>query len=395
LLSLGLSLNGALAGGHFVVATGVAADGSILIQDPNPLFARANLNDYLQGFSAGPGTWKADLRSAARLALRSPVATRFLVAALSQPASLVANLALDVTSAAGPCGLQFQLLDTVDASGNAPAGGALVSRLGVCDGSQTAYQINVGASQPFRAFVTDLANGGSVIDLSGSTQTVYKATRPLLTLTMAPQDVSFQASSVVNAATFTPGIAPGGLMTIFGTGLFGAGAATAVDMDGSSLRLLYSSPFQVNAEVPLTTLPGVHTLRIQSAFGSAQQQVTVSETAPEIFLLGNPAVGAVVNQDNSLNRPSNPLPRGQALVIYATGLGRVTTNGQLSATQAAVTAVLNSVELPAIFAGLTPGYVGLYQVNVIVPTGTPPGLTMTLTLKEGGLMSNSVLVALQ
>ena len=72
-----------------MVATGIAADGSIVIQDPSPLFARSNLADYLAGFSAGGGAWKADLRGVARFALRSPPSTRFLVAALSQPAALM------------------------------------------------------------------------------------------------------------------------------------------------------------------------------------------------------------------------------------------------------------------------------------------------------------------
>jgi uncharacterized protein (TIGR03437 family) len=102
-----------------------------------------------------------------------------------------------------------------------------------------------------------------------------------------------------------------------------------------------------------------------------------------------------LNQDFSMNGPANPLPRGQVLVVYATGLGAVMKQGQLSATAAPVTAVVNGQELPAEFAGLAPGYVGLYQVNVRIPAATPPGLGVSLTLKEGGQMSNTVSVALE
>ncbi len=123
LLSLGLSLNGTLAGGHFVVAIGIAADGSIVIQDPSPLFARTNLNDYLNGFTVGAGKWTAGLRGVVRFAVRSPSGTRFMVGALSQPASLMQNLALAVNSAAGSCGLPLDLLDAVDSSGNPPPAG--------------------------------------------------------------------------------------------------------------------------------------------------------------------------------------------------------------------------------------------------------------------------------
>jgi len=57
--------------------------------------------------------------------------------------------------------------------------------------------------------------------------------------------------------------------------------------------------------------------------------------------------------------------------------------------------MLNGVELPAFFAGLAPGWVGLYQVNVIIPAATPPGLGIPLSLKVGGQQSNSVFLALQ
>jgi uncharacterized protein (TIGR03437 family) len=60
-----------------------------------------------------------------------------------------------------------------------------------------------------------------------------------------------------------------------------------------------------------------------------------------------------------------------------------------------VTVVLNGVELPVAFAGLAPGYAGLYQVNVTIPAGTVPGLGISLTLKQGGQVSNSVIVAIE
>jgi uncharacterized protein (TIGR03437 family) len=103
----------------------------------------------------------------------------------------------------------------------------------------------------------------------------------------------------------------------------------------------------------------------------------------------------VLNQDFSLNGPANPLPRGQVLLVYATGLGAVVRQGQLSVTTATVTALVNGQELPVQFAGLAPGYVGLYQVNVPIPAAAPPGLGISLTLKEGGHVSNAVTVAVQ
>lgn len=395
LLSLGLSLNGASAGGHFVVATGVAADGSIVIQDPSPLFARSNLGDYLNGFQAAGGTWTGSILGAVRFATQTPSTTRFLLGALSQPAAVMSKLAFDVSSSSGACGAPLQMLDMVDASGHAPAAGPLVSKVQVCDGLLSSYQLSVGTGQPYHAFVTDLASGGGTIDLSGSAPAIYQASRPQLNLKLTPQSANFTAAGVVNAATFTAAIAPGGIVSIFGSGLASSAAATTVDIDGEALSVLSSSPFQINAVLPGDVTPGAHALRVTSPFGTVQQQVTVSALAPAIFLVGNPPVGAVENQNGSLNGPANPGARGEVLVVFATGLGAVMKRGQLSSTNATVTAVVNGVELPVNFAGLTPQFAGLYQVNVPIPANSAPGSGISLTLKEGGVLSNTVTVAVQ
>lgn len=392
LVSLSLSRNGAPAGGHCVTAIGVAADGSIVIQDPSPFFGRTNLNDYLGGFPAGGSTWKATLGGVVQFALRSPAVTRFLVGALSQPASLMQSLALGVQSPAGACGVPVDLVDSVDSSGASPAGGPLVSRISACDGAESNYQISVGTAQPFHAFVTDLATAGAAFDVSGSAPATYQASRPKLNLVLSPQSISFSAALVVNAASFTSGIAPGGAFAIYGSGLDGAGTTTTVDLDGSPATVLFPSPFQINAVLPLATAPGTHTLHIQSAFGSAQQSITVAAVAPAIFEIGGLGAGAIQNQDNTLNTPTNPVTRGQALVIYCTGLGVMASDGTAIAP---VKVELGGQELSPFYAGQTQGLPGLYQVNLVVPATTPPSLVTSLTLKQGGQVSNTVNVAIQ
>jgi len=56
---------------------------------------------------------------------------------------------------------------------------------------------------------------------------------------------------------------------------------------------------------------------------------------------------------------------------------------------------LNTTELQVQYAGLTPGYIGLYQVNVPIPAGTAPGSNLGLSIKAGGVASNTVSVAIQ
>jgi uncharacterized protein (TIGR03437 family) len=166
-----------------------------------------------------------------------------------------------------------------------------------------------------------------------------------------------------------------------------------VDFDGAPASLLLTSPFQLNVVIPSDLAPGAHTLRVQSPYGSAQQPVTVLPVAPAIFEVGN--LGAVTNQDNTLNTPSNPATRGQAIVVYCTGLGVAKMQGGYIQAVTPVTVVLNGQELPVSFAGPTAPFPGLYQVNVVIPASTPPSGAANLTLKQGGQMSNTVPVAIQ
>ena len=60
---------------------------------------------------------------------------------------------------------------------------------------------------------------------------------------------------------------------------------------------------------------------------------------------------------------------------------------------AAVT--IGGVSAPAIFSGLSPGFVGLYQVNVQVPLNAPVGNAVPVVLSIGGAASNTVTIAVQ
>ncbi|HXS95718.1 MAG TPA: hypothetical protein VN736_14035 [Candidatus Limnocylindrales bacterium] len=390
LVAVALSRNGAPAGGNFVVATGIAADGSLIIQDPNPYFARKNLNDYLSGFTAGGATWQGSLAGAIRFALRSPAATRFLAGAVSQSAG---SVSVAVRSTAEVCGVPVQLPDSIDAAGNAPAAGPLVSQLEVCDGALAAYEIDLGGQQRYSAFVTDLGPGGGSTDLSGSAPAAYSATRPVSSLVVSRATATVAAGGIVNAASFTTAIAPGGIISIFGQGLAGGEIPTAVDVDGAAGQVFVASSFQVNALVPQSVEPGTHTVRVQSGLGTAQQTIVVTPVAPAIFLVGSS--GAVVNQDGNLNAAANPVSRGQYLTIYATGLGAVTARGGLSVAATPVTVTIGSLDVAAAFAGSAPGYPGLYQVNVQIPTGIAPGVGIPLTLKQGVSTSNAVPISIQ
>ncbi len=282
LLALALTANEAPAGGHYIVANGVGPDGSVLIRDPNPDFGRASLNDYVGGFVAGGKAWQASLAAAVRLLPRTPSATGFLMAAISQPASSIQQLALDAASVAGSCGRSIDLGDAATLAAAAP----LISRLRYCDGSQGIYQLSVGEAQAYRATLTDFAAGGRRADLSGSVVTAFKATRPVVQLVLAPQDVTLTAGGILSGATFAPGIAPGGLMAIFGSGLAGPAADSAVDVNGVAAPTVSQSPFQIIAQVPPDLASGTYPVRVQSPYGASQLAVEVRQCTGYISHFG-------------------------------------------------------------------------------------------------------------
>ncbi len=381
LLALSIATNGLAAGGHFVVATGIAADGSVVIMDPNPAFGKSNLNDYLAGYAGVTGT----LAGAVQIAPRIPVSRGFLVAGTP---------AFEISSPTGTCGVNLDL-PSVTAAQPQPVG-VVVSqfRMRFCDGAGNLYQLDSTTSAPFALTLTDLGDPGNRVDLSGAGLVSFKLSRLGAQWTAAAQELSFLGSSVLNAATFTPDLAPGALISVFGSGMAGPGSKTAIEVSGLPAPVIAQTPFQVNAQIPFEAGVGATTVKITSAFGAAEQPIQIGDVAPGIFRISSQSA-AILNLNNTLNAPDNPAKRGETVVIFCTGLGLVTSQGSLKVAQAPVTALVQGAVWKPDFAGLTPGFIGLYQVNLPVPAAAPPGLGLSLSLQQGGLTSNTVPISIQ
>ena len=92
----------------------------------------------------------------------------------------------------------------------------------------------------------------------------------------------------------------------------------------------------------------------------------------------------------------NPAARGQVVVLYGTGFGAVqAAQDSLRRTVQAVAVRGAGVGLPVVYAGLTPGAIGLYQLNVQLPADMPPGLFQAFEIREGGVTANPVTVAIR
>ncbi len=366
LLALAISGN---QGSHFAVATGVAADGSILISDPDPSFGQTNLNGYLNGL--------ATLAGAVRLLPQAPASpSSFLI---------VSDASLQLSSIAGTCGttLAFPGVAATAALTLSTTPGTLCFR--ACAGASSIYELDGNGS----GFLDDLTLTDSHIALPVSSAAQQIAGSPGA-WTISPLKMTLFSNGILNAASLTVDIAPGGIVSIFGAGL----ASSSVTVNGEPASILAALPFQINAQIPLDIPSGTAMVAVDSPAGNSTAQIAVSSVAPEIFTI-SPSQAAITNQDNTLNTMSNPAFRGSTIVIYGTGFGAVGASGGFSPVKNPVAVVIGGMQLTPAFAGLTPGAVGLYQANVVVPATLPPGLSLPLYVKQGAANSVMVNVAVQ
>jgi len=232
-------------------------------------------------------------------------------------------------------------------------------------------------------------------------------------------------NSVVNAASFQPptgpngAIAPGAIVSIFGTGLASTtqmasggplpttlGDAT-VTFNNTPAPLFFVSPGQINVQVPFEVPPGTASVQVKRAVGSSEPQlVSVAGVSPGIFTANRQGTGpgAILHAgDFKLVSDSAPARPGEFLSIYCTGLGRLrnaVASGTIAPSPAPETLSLPQVNIGGIpaqvaFSGLAPGFVGLYQVNVQVPSNALTGDTVPAVLNIGGVTSNTVTIAVR
>ncbi len=228
--------------------------------------------------------------------------------------------------------------------------------------------------------------------------------------TIAPPPVA-APQSTANSASYTGALAAGGLVTIFGRRLAvreaqaprlplpTALAGTTVTIDGRRLPLFYVSATQINAQLPFD-LTGAVRLVVTTPNGSVEIPVEVGAVAPAIFLFpsGAGSTAAIVHGNGALVSDAAPARPGEILTVYMTGLGRVggeSLEGQPAPFGPAMLVVhpvevrIGASAVTPLFAGLAPGFAGLYQVNFRVPPDAPTG-THALEVAVDGVRSNRV-----
>jgi uncharacterized protein (TIGR03437 family) len=174
-------------------------------------------------------------------------------------------------------------------------------------------------------------------------------------------------------------------------------ANSCLTVNGQPMPLIFVSQNQINAQMPAQAL-GQVTVQVHTPGGiSDNYNMIVQPTAPAVFLSG--VAGPETNlptvvraQNNLLVTDSNPIHRKDTLVIYFTGCGNTNPpipdglpapSDPLARTVVVPQVLLGNTSLPVMFGGMTPNTVGLCQLNVTVPSSTPTGLGMPLTIVQG------------
>ena len=227
-------------------------------------------------------------------------------------------------------------------------------------------------------------------------------------------------TAVVNGASFVGGgVVPGEIATVFGTNIVSATGINLVSalplatlflsnsvlIDGSAVPLFASDNFngqqQINFQVPFGVAgkSSVQIAVLNSSMTSASVSVPVLTAQPGIFnySTGGKTFGAILHSNFVLADTNHPALPDETVLIFCTALGAVETpppdgtggNGQKTVDTPIVS--IGGANAKVSFSGLAPGFVGLYQVNAVVPSGLSSG-NQPVVVTQGGTSSNSVLL---
>jgi uncharacterized protein (TIGR03437 family) len=273
---------------------------------------------------------------------------------------------------------------------------------------------NIPATGAYLGYVLGIA-------VDGAGDTLYVATGAENTV----RKVSFAssgpvASSVVNGASFAPGIVPNSWATIQGSGLskvtdtwnnfiVNGKLPTTVDgvsvtVDGQPAYVYYVSPGQINFIVPDVASGPQQVIVKNSAGASAASTVTVSEFGPAFFPWPNSQVVAT-RQDFSLAAKNGtfagattvPAKPGDVIILWGTGFGptkpaapagQETPSNTTYSTSTLPTVTIDNIPATVYGAALAPGFAGLYQVAIQVPQSLSNG-DWPIIASIGGVSSPS------
>jgi uncharacterized protein (TIGR03437 family) len=299
-------------------------------------------------------------------------------------------------------------------------------------GSPIAKQITVTTDSTGQASATFAANDPTPVQLRVSvvntqlSATVSIPVRLPLNLETPPTGTT-SIAAVTNAASgATSSIAPGEIVTLYGSGLGPANltyfqlvegtiptglGGTQILFNGIPAPLIYVRQDQVAAIVPFDIAAfGQTTAAVQVELnGSISPPFTVpiTNTMPGLYSANQSGSGsgAIQNSDGSYNTAANPAAVGSVIVLYVSGLGPVnpsesdgtlTPTSDVPALEFPATATIGGQLAQIVYQGPAPGAVaGLYQINCVIPSGVGSGNAAVVVTADGRQSQANLTVAVK
>jgi uncharacterized protein (TIGR03437 family) len=246
-----------------------------------------------------------------------------------------------------------------------------------------------------------------------------------------------QTAATVDAASYAATVAPGQIVAMFGTDLVASGIGIAnslplprslqnvsVYINGVAAPLYFVAPNQINYQMPYATTAGpsgvasVVVLRDDgiASYGS----VNATAAAPALFSDDASGKGQAAAQNSDFSRNGDPASnsqtkrarKGDYVIFYGSGAGaqfvnannnqpltikdgEAATSNPLPATSELPTVTIGGKAATVYFSGLSPGFVGLWQLNVQVPNDAPSGASVEVIVSFGGKTANRLTIAVE
>jgi uncharacterized protein (TIGR03437 family) len=260
------------------------------------------------------------------------------------------------------------------------------------------------AGSAFTRTLAPLANRSAIVALTVSGFTALSWNFDAATVPPSVQ-------KIVNAADLTPAVAPGALISVFGSNLSPTNATTSemplptaigqscLMVNGAAIPMMFVSPGQINAQLPLRTEGRVPVTVYTPGGVSDDFYLNVLSVAPAIFhsgvagpLTDLPVIIKTSNQQ--LVTPSNPIHPNDEILIYLTGLGSTSPEVEAgvpppsSPPASAVVSPgvqLGGAPMDVRFAGLIPGLAGVYWIEARAPSRPILGSEIPLTVSQGAV----------
>ena len=399
LLDVGNAVNAPVALAAQAQVAGFVASGGASIPDPSASVAKVfNVPNLFEAPSTLPETLNF-------LAFQLPALT---------------SLSISSAAAGGP-GFTFTLTGTGFASGSTV----------LWNGRSRTTSFSSATRLTATIPASDLATAGTapvtVVNPTpgGGTSNALTFTITTGAFTPAP---AISSGGVVNAAASATQLAvAGSIASVFGSNFTDSTVAATslplpatlagvtVQINGLAVPLFAVSSQQINFQVPwyLQGQSQVTITILANGMVSNPVKTPLAPYSPGLFSTNQQGTGqgvVAIGNTGVIAAPlgmfpgSRPVNRGETVVVYCTGLGPVAAQpltGSASAasvgatTSTTPTAKIGGVAATVSFSGLAPTLVGVYQVNIVVPTDTPVSDAVPFVLSIGGLDSNKVTIAVR